>query len=132
MRVDFTDVEDNEFKNIIVPKNQIVRVKVEKVEQLVSQAGNDYMKIRLNVVSPEEYEDACFFENHTFMKKTRWALKQILECFGIDTTGEVDFQPSDLEDREGDVKAGEGSYKGKPKNVVAKFIKSDEGDDMPF
>lgn len=131
MNIDFTEVSEKEFENIIIPKGQKVRVKVEKVEEKTSKAGNPYLNFRYKVIEPEKYEGQCIFDICSLTKKALWRLKNALNALGLDTEGQIDLEPADLEEREADIKVGIDEYQGKKKNVINTF-EDGEDEDIPF
>lgn len=88
MNLDFSSVPSRE-----VLEEGVYTFLIKKVEEKTSQTG----KPMLCVLFEEVEKKTGIFENYVLQDNCLWKLKELLDCLGIDTSENVNLEPSELE-----------------------------------
>ena len=119
MRIDFSGVKDNGGFSLVEEGGYNARVT--RLEKKTSQTGNLYLSIGFTITDEGDGKGRQIWENYPLSEKALWKFKQLLDAAGLDTEGEVEFNPGDLMGQEVHIEVGIGpDYKGVDRNKVPK------------
>lgn len=146
-KIDFNDIPENDDFNPIPEGKYLCRL--EAIEEKSTKKGDEMWSLRLEV-QDGEYNGRVIFDNMVFSSAAMKRVKLICSRMGIDTSGEVDLSPADLQGRMVIVEtvieeytANDGSQKKRNTVPFAGYHKYDgdagtpvgaggEGDELPF
>jgi Protein of unknown function (DUF669) len=93
IRVDFTDVKDNQFEPL--PEGTY-SAEVLEVEQKMGKSSNKpYLNWQFKIDGGEHDGRRAFYMT-SLSEKALWKLKQVLKNLGLDVDGQLDLDPADL------------------------------------
>lgn len=91
---------------------------INRVEATVSSTGKDMLKVAF-----EESESGNYvWTNYVIQDNCLWKLKELLDAVGMDTSGALDFDESELVGQQVLVRVTQEEYNGQIKNNVAKVM----------
>lgn len=91
---------------------------ISKVEEKQSQSGKDMILVTFK----HDETGTAIWENYVLQENCLWKLKELFDAVGIDTTGPVDIEWSDLVGQMVMAKVIQEEYNGNMKNRVAKVM----------
>ena len=128
MKLDFTGVE-----TFNMPAEGVHKVKIEKIEETVSQGGNDMFKVTFVVIAGAS-KGCKVTENYPLVDTALWKLKGLLEAIGMKADGRVQIDLDKMEGKTLELTVKYEEYEGKDRARVAETrkvgaaITGDEGD----
>jgi hypothetical protein len=128
MKLDFTGVE-----TFNMPAEGVHKVKIEKIEETVSQGGNDMFKVTFVVIAGAS-KGCKVIENYPLIDTALWKLKGLLEAIGMKADGRVQIDLDKMEGKTLELTVKYEEYEGKDRARVAETrkvgaaITGDEGD----
>ena len=110
-----------DFSN--VPSNEPLvegtyELTISKVEEKQSSSGKDMILVTFK----HEESGSAIWENYMLQENCLWKLKELLDAVGIDTSGPVDIEWSDLVGQVVAAKVTQEEYNGSMKSRVAKVM----------
>lgn len=130
MKLDFTGVE-----TFNMPAEGVHKVKIEKIEETVSQGGNDMFKVTF-VVTAGASKGCKVIENYPLIDTALWKLKGLLEAIGMKADGRVQIDLDKMEGKTLELTVKYEEYEGKDRARVAETrkvgaaITGDDEDDI--
>lgn len=130
MKLDFTGVE-----TFNMPAEGVHKVKIEKIEETVSQGGNDMFKVTFVVIAGAS-KGCKVIENYPLIDTTLWKLKGLLEAIGMKADGRVQIDLDKMEGKTLELTVKYEEYEGKDRARVAETrkvgaaITGDDEDDI--
>lgn len=130
MKLDFTGVET--FNR---PAEGVHKVKIEKIEETVSQGGNDMFKVTFVVIAGAS-KGCKVIENYPLIDTALWKLKGLLEAIGMKADGRVQIDLDKMEGKTLELTVKYEEYEGKDRARVAETrkvgaaITGDDEDDI--
>lgn len=130
MKLDFTGVE-----TFNMPAEGVHKVKIEKIEETVSQGGNDMFKVTFVVVAGAS-KGCKVIENYPLIDTALWKLKGLLEAIGMKADGRVQIDLDKMEGKTLELTVKYEEYEGKDRARVAETrkvgaaITGDDEDDI--
>ena len=118
VNLDFTGVAT--YK---VCEEGIHTVKLTKIDEGTTQAGDDMLKATFEVIRGTS-EGARVFENFTLTSKALWKLKLFLESIGAKTDGKVEINLDKLIGKTCDVEVAHEEYGGQIRTRILNYSKS--------
>jgi hypothetical protein len=112
INLDFSEVQSFEA----IPDGKYVAT-IEKVEEKTSQAGNQMLNVTF-AIADGEYAGRKIFDNYVLTPKSLWRLKQLLSSLGVDASGAVDLDPTDLIGRAVIIDVNSEEYNGQTRNRI--------------
>ena len=117
MKLDFTGVE-----TFNMPAEGVHKVKIEKIEETVSQGGNDMFKVTFVVVAGAS-KGCKVIENYPLIDTALWKLKGLLEAIGMKADGRVQIDLDKMEGKTLELTVKYEEYEGKDRARVAETRK---------
>lgn len=117
MKLDFTGVE-----TFNMPAEGVHKVKIEKIEETVSQGGNDMFKVTFVVVAGAS-KGCKVIENYPLIDTALWKLKSLLEAIGMKADGRVQIDLDKMEGKTLELTVKYEEYEGKDRARVAETRK---------
>nr|DAK45736.1 MAG TPA: Protein of unknown function (DUF669) [Caudoviricetes sp.] len=117
MKLDFTGVE-----TFNMPAEGVHKVKIEKIEETVSQGGNDMFKVTF-VVTAGASKGCKVIENYPLIDTALWKLKGLLEAIGMKADGRVQIDLDKMEGKTLELTVKYEEYEGKDRARVAETRK---------
>ena len=130
MKLDFTGVE-----TFNMPAEGVHKVKIEKIEETVSQGGNDMFKVTFVVIAGAS-KGCKVIENYPLIDTALWKLKGLLEAIGMKADGRVQIDLDKMEGKTLELTVKYEEYEGKDRARVAETrkvgaaITGDDEDDI--
>lgn len=130
MKLDFTGVE-----TFNMPAEGVHKVKIEKIEETVSQGGNDMFKVTFVVIAGAS-KGCKVIENYPLIDTALWKLKGLLEAIGMKADGRVRIDLDKMEGKTLELTVKYEEYEGKDRARVAETrkvgaaITGDDEDDI--
>lgn len=97
-------------------------VKVLEAKEGVSQAGNDVIQLKLQVLKGSS-KDAIVYDNLTLTEKALWRTKQFLDALGMKSDGKLVIDLDKIEGKTCIISVIHEEYQGKTKAKVDEFKK---------
>jgi hypothetical protein len=124
VRVDFTGVESGGGGGVKIPEGSY-RMKVAKVEEDESSAGNDMFKWTFKGVEGKA-KGKTFYQYTTLNDEALWKLRSLLEALDVEVPdGPLDIDLEDMIDRELIGIVQDDTYKGKTSSKMMDFESPD-------
>jgi hypothetical protein len=117
MKLDFTGVE-----TFNMPAEGVHKVKIEKIEETVSQGGNDMFKVTFVVIAGAS-KGCKVIENYPLIDTALWKLKGLLEAIGMKADGRVQIDLDKMEGKTLELTVKYEEYEGKDRARVAETRK---------
>lgn len=117
MKLDFTGVE-----TFNMPAEGVHKVKIEKIEETVSQGGNDMFKVTFVVIAGAS-KGCKVIENYPLVDTALWKLKGLLEAIGMKADGRVQIDLDKMEGKTLELTVKYEEYEGKDRARVAETRK---------
>lgn len=116
-KIDFTGVES--FNK---PAEGTHKVKVTKVEEAVSQGGNDMFKVTFEVTAGES-KGCKVIENYPLIDTALWKLKSLLQAVGMKADGRVQIDLDKLEGKTLEIDVYYEEYNGQDRAKISETRK---------
>ena len=117
VKLDFTGVE-----TFNMPAEGVHKVKIEKIEETVSQGGNDMFKVTFVVIAGAS-KGCKVIENYPLIDTALWKLKGLLEAIGMKADGRVQIDLDKMEGKTLELTVKYEEYEGKDRARVAETRK---------
>ena len=104
-----------------VPEGEYI-VEVTSFEEKESSNGNPGLSWKWKVVEGD-YKGATIWDNTSLLPQALWRLKNLLDCLGIDTSGEVNLVAKEILGKRALVEISIETYQGKERSRITQFLK---------